>query len=236
MSYDITLEGKMVDMAKCTRLLFVLTLLNLMWLADASAQSEWKLAKSREGIEIYLRDVPGSNLQEFKGVVTLANTRLSSLLAAFDDPSTHPGWMYECIDAKVLKKINLHERINYTVTHAPWPVWNRDLVTHSRISQDPVTNTVVITLTGLPDYLPPAPKLVRIPKMSATWTFKPMDGGDIMVIYQMHSEPGGTISPGLANMAVVDLPYYTLYRLRNFIKQDKYANAVYPQVKEPKEK
>lgn len=200
----------------------------------ASAQTEWKLKKKDAGIEVYVRDVPGSKLMEFRGTMTLPKTSLSSLLATFDDPSTYTGWMYEVIEAKLLKKVNLYERISYTVTRAPWPVWNRDLVSHAVISQDPKTLAVTIRLTGQADYIPPVPKTIRMPKMNGMWTFQPIGAGDVMVTYQMHSDPGGDLPPGLANMAVVDLPYNTLFRLRDFIKQEKYATAVYPQIREPK--
>jgi hypothetical protein len=206
----------------------------VMWIGGASAQTEWNLKKKEAGIEVYVRDVPGSKFQEFRGVVTLQNTRLSSLLAVFDDPSTYTGWMYEVIEAKLLKRVNLYERLTYTLTRAPWPVWNRDLISYSVISQDPKTDTVTLRTSGRADYLPPVPNTIRVPKMTGMWTFKPTGEGGVMVIYQMHSEPGGDLPPGIANMASVDLPYKTLYRLRDFIKQEKYANAVFPQIREPK--
>jgi hypothetical protein len=203
-------------------------------IVDASAQSEWKLKKKGNGIEVYVRDVPGSKLQEFKGTMYLEKTRLSSLMAAFDDTSSYTAWMYECIDAKLLKQFNFHERIHHIVTHAPWPVWNRDLVSYSICRQDPKTLAITITLTGKPDYIPPIPKTVRIPKMTGAWSFIPAGSGDVMVVYQMHNEPGGSVPPGIANMASVDLPYNTLMRLRELIKREKYARAVFAQVQEPK--
>ncbi len=201
---------------------------------DAAERGDWKLKKTSAGIEVYVREVPGSDLNEFKGIMYLKGVRLGSLLAVFDDTPAYPAWMHECIEAKLLKRINLFERITYTVTHAPWPVWDRDIISYSIVKQDPKTLTVTIQLAGRADYLPQVPKRVRVPKLNAVWIFKPMDNGEIMVFYQLHSEPGGTLPAGLANMASVDLPYYTLFKLRDFIKQEKYAGAVYPQVIEPK--
>ncbi|HPL18511.1 MAG TPA: START domain-containing protein, partial [Spirochaetota bacterium] len=210
----------MIKKIVCTAVLFIAA---VAVIADASAQSEWKLKKKGNGIEVYVRDVPGSRLQEFKGTMYLEKTRLSSLMAAFEDTSSYTAWMYECIDAKLLKQINFYERIHHLVTHAPWPVWNRDLVSYSVCRQDPKTLAITISLTGKPDFIPPLPNTVRIPKMTGTWTFSPAGGGDIMVTYQMHNEPGGSIPAGIANMASVDLPYNTLMRLRELIKQEKYA-------------
>jgi hypothetical protein len=218
---------------KSTIILLLLLLAGIPVLGDA-VKGEWKLKKSKAGIEVFVRDVAGSKLKEFKGVMTLSGTRLQALVAAFDDTSTYTMWMHECIEARLLKKISLRERISYTVTHAPWPVSDRDLVTRSVVSQDLKTLAVTIQMTGLGDYMPKVAKRVRVPMMNGLWVFKPLETGDIVVMYQLHSDPGGDLPAGLANMASVDLPYYTLLKLRDFIKQPKYANAVYTDVVEPK--
>ena len=206
----------------------------VLWTTGASARADWKLKKSDGGIEVYVRDVAGSRFKEFKGIMRLKQTRLASLVAVFDDPSTYTTWMHEVIEARLLKTVNLYERYTYTVTRAPWPVANRDLISYSIIAQDPKTLTVTLRTSGKADYIPPVPDRVRVPKMNGLWTFTPLNGGDVLVTYQMHSEPGGYITPELANMAVVDLPYITLLKLRNFLKQPKYAAIAYPQIREPK--
>ncbi|MBP7736852.1 MAG: START domain-containing protein [Spirochaetes bacterium] len=221
-------------MIKLKLLLPVMLMISGLWAADASAQADWKLKKSGAGIEVYVRDVAGSRFQEFKGIMYLKQTRLASLVAVFDDPSTYTTWMHEVVEARLLKTVNLYERYTYTVTRAPWPVTNRDLISYSIIAQDPKTLTVTLRTSGKADFIPPVPDRVRVPRMNALWTFKPLSGGDVMVTYQMHSEPGGYITPELANMAAVDLPYNTLFKLRNFLRQPKYASIAYPQIREPK--
>ncbi len=221
-------------MIKLKLFFLIIVMMTGLWIADASAQTDWIMKKRDAGIEVYVRDVPGSKFKEFKGIMHLKKTRLTSLVAIFDDPSTYTTWMHEVIEARLLKTVNLYERYTYTVTRAPWPVTNRDLISYSIIAQDPKTLTVTLRTSGKADYIPPFPDRVRVPKMNALWTFTPVNGGDVMVTYQMHSEPGGYITPELANMAVVDLPYNTLLKLRNFLKQPKYAAIAYPQIREPK--
>lgn len=204
-------------------------------LSGASAQEGWKLKKNREGIEVYVRSLPGSKIDEFRGVMRVTGVRLSSLVAAFDDTQSYTRWMHECSEARLVKRINLYERITYSVTRAPWPVWDRDMVTHSIVSQDPRTLAVTIRMEARPgaNQVPPRERTVRVPSMRGTWSFVPRETGEIVVTYQMHSDPGGTLPPGLANMAVVDLPYYTLLKLRDIVRTGPYASAVIPQVKEP---
>lgn len=206
------------------------------FLAGAVGQEGWKLKKKKEGIEVYVRSIPGSKIDEFRGVMRVTGTRLSSLVAAFDDTPSYTRWMHECIEARLVKRINLYERLSYSVTRAPWPVWNRDLVTHSIVSQDPRSLAVTIRMEARPgpDLVPLRERTVRVPKMRGVWSFTPMESGEIVVSYRMHSDPGGSLPPGLANMAVVDLPYYTLLNLRNIVRNEPYLSAVIPQVKEPK--
>lgn len=202
--------------------------------AGAAGENGWKLKKKSAGIEVYARDVAGSKLQEFRAVMYVRDTRLSSLIAVFDDTESYPLWMFNCYEAKVLKKKGLQERITYTATDAPWPVWDRDLVAQSFITQDQKSLAVTIRVAGIADYIPPREKRIRVPKMSGLWTFMPAEPGVIMVVYQQHNEPGGTVPPGLVNMAVVDLPFNTLLKLREIVKGEKYAKAVYPQIREPR--
>jgi hypothetical protein len=201
---------------------------------NAAAQSDWTLKKKQSGIEIFVRDAAGSSFKEFRGIMNLSNVKLGSLLAVFDDTASYTRWMHNCTEAKLLKIISPFERITYSVTHAPWPVWDRDIVSHSLISQDPKTLAVSIRITGKADYLQPVEKRIRVPMMEGLWLLKPLESGDIMVFYQMHSEPGGELPAGLSNMASVDLPYYTLMKLRDIVKENKYANVLYPILIEPK--
>jgi hypothetical protein len=213
---------------------FITALLLSVPFYNAAAQSDWTLKKKQSGIEIYVRDATGSNFKEFRGIMNLSNVKLGSLLAVFDDPASYTRWMHNCIEAKLLKIISTHERITYTVTHAPWPVWDRDIVSHALISQDPKTLAVSIRITGKADYIKPVEKRIRVSMMKGLWIFKPLESGGIEVSYQMHSEPGGELPAGLSNMASVDLPFYTLIKLRDIVKEKKYANAVYQLVIEPK--
>ncbi|HPG51884.1 MAG TPA: hypothetical protein PLL11_15020, partial [Spirochaetota bacterium] len=101
------------------------------------------------------------------------------------------------------------------------------------VRQDPKSLTVTLTIRAVPDMLPPVNGRVRIRKLDAVWTFRPEGNGDVTVVYQLHSEPGGSLPPGLANMAVTDLPFNTFIKLRNIIKEEKYAMARFPQITEP---
>ncbi|MBN1496459.1 MAG: START domain-containing protein [Spirochaetes bacterium] len=200
---------------------------------SASADNGWKLQRNKDGIRAYLRDIPDQKLKEFLGVMLVRGVRLSSMVATFDDTASYTRWMHNCTESRLLKYINVQERITYTVTHAPWPATDRDTVVYSLMSQNPADNSVTIAITGKPDYMPRQPKRLRIPMMKATWTFRPLESGDVMIMYQTVTDPGGPLPRALLNLSVVDLPFYTMHKFRDVVKEDRYAAATYTVIKEP---
>jgi hypothetical protein len=223
---------------KNTLLLVIVLLFFIQVFGAAADESPWVQKKNVSGIEVYVRDVTGSKYKEFRGIMYVKNVTLGNILSVFDDIPGYTKWLHECIEAKLVKRISIFDRYIYTCTRAPWPVWDRDMAFHAVITQDPQTLIVTIRLTGTPDMVEKREniKRIRVPKMICVWTFKPMDNGDVMLVYQMHSEAGGDVPASIANMAVVDLPYNTLKKLKDAIKDPKYIKGHYDQIKEPKKK
>ncbi|OHD66321.1 MAG: hypothetical protein A2176_07490 [Spirochaetes bacterium RBG_13_51_14] len=199
----------------------------------SAVQDRWKFLKNQDEIEIYQRNFPGSNLKEFKGIMYVKGVRLSSMVATFDDTRSYTRWMHNCTETKLLKYLNVHERLTYTVTHVPWPASDRDTVVYSLMSQKPDDLTVTIDITGRPDYIPRMPDRVRIPMMKATWSFRPLKSGVVMVVYQTVTDPGGPLPLLLLNLSVIDLPFYTMYKFRKVIRERRYASSVYRVIEEP---
>lgn len=55
--------------------------------------------------------------------------------------------------------------------------------------------------------------VVRVAKVDGFWQFT-AQGERVEVVYQVGSDPGGSVPAWLANSFVVDAPYNTLYKLR----------------------
>jgi hypothetical protein len=164
----------------------------------------------------------------------ISGARLSSMVAAFDDTSSYTKWMHNCKEAKLLKQYNPRDRYTYTVTHAPFPVKDRDLIVFSHISQNPKDLTVTIEITGKSDYISPQKNRVRIPHMNALWTFKPLKTGVVMVVYQTANDPGGWLPLSLINLSMIDLPFLTMLKFKDIVKDTKYATAKFQVIKEPR--
>ncbi len=194
---------------------WLLGALLILGLAQVQA-AEWRLVKDEAGIRVYLQQVPGSNFQAFRGVTRL-RADMSRLLALQEDVSGACAWIHACSEQKLLGQQG-DLSWTYSRFHSPWPVQPRDLVlqiTTERAADSSVTRI----LHGVADYLPPQPGFVRVSKVEGHWILRPHPGGEVEVIYQVHSEPGGSVPAWLARSFVVDAPFNTLQALRQLAEQ-----------------
>ena len=188
------------------------------------ANTQWHLDKDEEGIQVYLRDSTGFALKSFKGAMTV-NRSLSSLIAVIEDTSSYPRWLHNCRSAKTLKHIDDTKVINYVVTDMPWPVADRDVIVSSTLTQNKANNRVEIKLIAKSKFIPKVAGKVRIEKMQGRWLLTPIDKDKVNVIYEMSIDPGGNIPKWVVNAMAVDLPFYSLKKLRKISKEEKYATA-----------
>jgi hypothetical protein len=73
--------------------------------------------------------------------------------------------------------------------------------------------------------LPLKQGMVRIQSLTGQWLLTPLTKGDVSVTYEMSVDPGGNIPKWLVNLMAVDLPFNTLQKLRNIVKEARYVNA-----------
>jgi len=186
-----------------------------LFVVGTAQAEEWRLVKDESGIQVYLSEVPGSKYQAYRGVTTL-QADMPTLLALQEDVSGSCAWIHECRAQKLLK----HEgdkSWTYTQFNTPWPVTPRDSVlevTTQRGSDGSVTRH----LHGVADYLPEQDGFIRVSKVEGYWTLAPKGAGEVEVIYQVHTEPGGSVPSWLANSFVVDAPFNTLDALRKRVE------------------
>jgi len=197
----------------------------------AQKANEWKLTRNQEGVKIYIRTAEGSRTKEVLGLMQM-NTHLGALVSMVKDPKNHYLWIYANKNAKLLKLVNDFEWVYYNESEAPWPVSNRDLITHAKLKQDKFTNMVRIDSDGWPDYIPVKKDLVRVPKLSSVWEFTPKSEGIVDVRFELSIDLGGDIPAWLVNMAIDKGPFYTLLNMSKVVKTSLYKNEYLPYIKE----
>lgn len=216
-----------------TRLAALLVLLQLAW---PCAASEWtlKIDDPEADIRVFSR-VNDLGYPEFRGV-TKVKSRLSAFVALFKDLPNMPNWAYRIRKAERLKMLSDTESYSYTVNSMPPPLFDRDAVVHSTISQDTATLKMTFRGTGVPDYAPKNDRYVRMPVVESTWTFTPVADGMVEVVFDGYGDPGGSLSSGLlawfVRLTLNEAPYQTMLRMKEFISRPEYQAARYPYVRE----
>jgi len=190
----------------------------------AHASNPWVLKKEAHGIQVFLRDIPGSALKSFKGVINIP-ARLSSLVAVIEDTKVYPQLLQKCKSARDIKLIGNNQAYKHIVTDMPWPVKDRDTVVYSIMQQNKQSKQVEIKMKAAPKMLPLTKDIVRITTMTGRWVLIPEKNGT-KVIYEMSVDPAGNLPKWLVNTISTDMPFNTLNNLRVLVKR-----PVYKQVK-----
>ncbi len=181
-------------------------------LATATAQAEdWKVAKEEDGIKVSLSEVAGSKYKAYQGV-TVMKTTMAKLQALQEDVSAACAWIHECKSQELLKHEG-DQSWTYTQFNTPWPVTPRDSVLQVTTVKG-ADGSLTRNLKGVPTYMPEKKGFVRVTQVEGFWKFTPKDAGQVEVIYQVHTEPGGDVPSWLANKFVVDAPFNTLKALK----------------------
>ena len=196
-------------------LLSAALLIGLLASQTTFAQDGWSLAWQADGIRVYVRNVDGSPLREFRGEVQIRATP-DDVVKVLRDADAYRQWMPDVAASELLKATDT-EQFHYLDNKAPWPVSNRDGIYHFTYMKAG-DGAVTVRVEAVPDYLPLREGKVRIPQAKGQWKLVP-DAEGVKVTYQMHASPGGAIPDWLANRTVVDTPYGTLKALRSRVQE-----------------
>ncbi len=189
---------------------FVLAV-GLMFAGVAHAE-DWQLAKDEGGIKVYLSAVPGSSYKAYRGQVTI-DSDLTTLRRLQEDASGSCAWIHACASQKLIKTQGAESWV-YTRFDMPWPVQARDSVLRVATLEE-ADGSLLRRLKGVPTYLKEEQGYVRVASVEGFWRMTPTKDGKVDVIYQLHTEPGGSVPSWLANQFVVDAPFNTLKALKD---------------------
>jgi len=197
---------------------FVL-IVTLLTSSLVSKGQDWSLAKDKNGVKVYTRKVEGWGIKEYK-VVMEVKTSPSKIITALKDVPSRYEWAYNSIEIREIERPNSEEVAIYNKVDAPWPVADRDNITRFRFSY-PNKSTTRVDMTVVKSHAkaPVYDGIVRIERLEGHWLIRDKGNGWTEVIQQCVAEPGGSIPDWLANSAVVDTPYNSMYNLKKYIEK-----------------
>ena len=181
--------------------------------------SEWVQKYQKEGIEVFTREVKGSEFLEFRGETTV-DQPLSSIVSMIWTVEDMPKWMFGVKKAELLSSTGVFDRQLYFVNAAPFPLKDRDLAVVNSARQDPETLATHCTMTLVDS--PLKSEYVRVAKMDGFIDLIPQGVGKTKIVYQAHIEAGGQVPAWTANMYALDNPLNTLKGMRKLMTEKSY--------------
>ena len=196
----------------------LLILLSFLFSSLSSiSQDKWKLSKDKEGIKVYLADVPKSDYKNIKVLATMEGT-YDKLISVLTNVSKYKDWVYNNKTGYVIKKISPTELYIYTETSLPWPASNRDAVVHMKIDRDKQNRFLKVIEVGVPNYIPEKEDKVRVLKAHISWHVTMPTPSTIQITYFFEADPGGSVPGWLVNSFADKGPYETFKNLKKMLK------------------
>lgn len=183
-----------------------------------NAQYNWKLEKSKEGINVYTSEKEGSSFKAVKVECTLTGT-YAKLISLLTNVSGFKKWIYNNKRSDLLKKNSQYDFIYYSETSMPFPFSNRDVIIRMQIKTDSLPKFLTISGSHQKDYLPEIPGRERIPHYKANWKVTMPTASTIHISYLLEVDPGGSLPAWLANSFADKGPFGTFSKLAEELKK-----------------
>lgn len=199
-----------------TRFFLFITIL-ITGLNSLRAEEQWRLEKDKNGIKIWTRKTPNSNLKEYKAISTF-NVSSDKITGLFRKVSSYEKWSYkvEPGSVKIIKKISDNDFYLYNVIAAPL-IKKRDVISHVRINSPDANGVILINMDAASDLVAEKEDCVRIKKMKAFFKITPLGNNKIQLEHQANSSPGGNIPDFMTNMGVIDAPFYMFEKIKELL-------------------
>ncbi|MEO6287574.1 MAG: START domain-containing protein [Dyadobacter sp.] len=181
---------------------------------------KWKLVERKGDIKVYVKTVADSRIKALKAECLL-NASTAEVVALLLDVKAAEKWVCNTKSCSLVRKISETEIYYYTEVSLPWPLDNRDFVTHLTVSEDPVTKIVTVHAPAVSGWVPVKKGIVRIHHSKSLWMIKPVGVGKVMVEYSLQVDPGGHIPAWVINSFACQGPVETFSNMKKELTAGK---------------
>jgi hypothetical protein len=205
-------------------IIVVVLLFCVIFLAGTvNAAGGWNKVKESNGIKLYERSVPGTDLKEFMAV-TVMDAKMEVIGEALRDVPRYTEWQTDTESVEVVKKYDRNTLVTHIIQDPP-VVEKRDIVVKNETLEDYENGRAVITFHSTGEVnVPLNKKHVRITEMSGLFQMEYIGRNKTKFIYKLKADPAGSIPKKLANATMKYYPYDSLKHLKKIITDGKYAD------------
>jgi hypothetical protein len=198
----------------------------LIFYAPLFGQSGWKLAAEKEGIKVYTKTVADSKIKALQAECVVKAT-VKEVVALLLDVKAAEKWVCHTKLCWLVRKVSTTELYYYTEVSLPWPMENRDFVTHMEVFEDPVTHIVTVNAPAVRGLVPPKKGKVRINHSSNVWKIIPLDNDHVKLSYTLQVDPGGLLPAWVVNSFACQGPIISFTAMRKELSTGKYKSATH---------
>ena len=194
---------------------------------DANTVYDWQLKKDKTGIQIFTSKVENSKYKAIRAVTEI-NTDMHNAIALILDLTACSEWVHLCVESKLIESVSKTENYIYTYTNAPFPIKNRDMVSHVMWQFDHNTGKVSMLSKATEGRVPQSKRAIRITNATAQWHFTTIDQTTLRVECYVHIDPAGPVPAWLSNLLLIKSPFKTIQNMRQILESGRYQSATPP--------
>ena len=185
-----------------------------VYAAANAPNSAWEKFDDVDGIALFRREVPGSDVIALRGegVVNAPILRVASVLV---DTTRSTEWIDRLAEVRVVRKISADEEVHWTHIETPAVIKDRDFVFDIKLELDPEHKKVSLNYHSVFDSSAPKTDFVRGEFKFGTFTLTSIDGGKkTRVLTEVLADPRGSVAKWIVNMVQKKWAYNTIMSLR----------------------
>ncbi len=180
-----------------------------------SGRSGWK--------NMVLRFIPTNRkaprLVGFKATSVFEKTTIEEVQDVIFDVEAYNEWIDDCNNSELLDSKGKYDLIYHILLKVPFPFDKRDMIQQIQLVEE-TDSSLKIALTNRSDFIEVNRGVVRMPAADGYWLLQSLENGDVSVVFEYFSDPGGGIPAWMVNMFIVQSPYRTLSNLRAMVEGD----------------
>jgi hypothetical protein len=188
--------------------------------ALGTRDGDWQFIGEEDGIHTWRKDL-GERRAAFRGQ-TFIRATIDAALAPILDWRHHTEWMYGVKESTLLEQLSPTRVLVYIRVKGIWPVWDRDAISESELQWAPDRKHLAIYGHSVQSGLRELPaRVVRMPLLKGTMKMWQVEPRRVKVLYDIEADLGGRIPSWIAKMATKEIPYHTLFNLRERVQGEE---------------
>ncbi|MBD1581525.1 START domain-containing protein [Pseudoalteromonas sp. S16_S37] len=190
--------------------------------ASSGLAAQWQTW--RETADIKVSTLPhASGINYIQVEASFDAATVDVLLNVMNDTQAASKWLSSSRFVDVIARPNSAEAVVYTYFDSPWPVSDRDMLTHSCLSQLSA-NQYRLDILSTSAYPAPESKALRISPVQGYWLLTQTPQG-LQIKHQIYADPNGSLPIWLVNNTALKNIIKSFKSLKEMIKNPKYHNT-----------